>query len=222
MSRLALVAALCLLGSAALSAEPAAPGGSVVWNVDNLKSIGGHAVKVVGDPRVVENGGVKAVEFDGKDDALFVAANPLAGLKTFTAEVIFRPASGGPKEQRFLHFQPIGTEDRVLFETRLPPDTNRWFLDTYLQTGEGKHTLYAEKHLHPLDAWQHAAIVIDGRTMRHYVNGQEELSAAVDLKPLAAGATSIGVRFNRVHWFQGAIAKIRITPKALKPEEFLK
>jgi len=224
MPRLRFLTTLCLLsfGRAALAADPLAPAESVTWNIDNLTSIGGHAVTVVGQPRVVKADGVKAIEFDGQDDGLFVAANPLAGLTQFTAEVIFRPAAGGPKEQRFLHFQPDGTEDRVLFETRLPPGTDRWFLDTYLQTGEGKHTLFAEKFLHPLDSWQHAAIVVDGPSMRHYVNGKEELSAEVKLTPLAAGKTSIGMRFNQVHWFQGAIRQIRITPKALKPEEFLK
>ena len=40
------------------------------------------------------------------------------------------------------------------------------------QTGEGKHTLYAERFLHPLGLWYHATIVVDGKTMRHYVGGQ--------------------------------------------------
>ncbi len=205
-----------------LAADPPVPiKKAVVWNLDNLETIGGHKVTVVGKPRVIDADGGKAIEFDGKGDALFIAANPLAGLKEFTAEVIFRPVAGGPKEQRFLHFQPEGSEDRVLFETRLPSE-GRWFLDTYLQTGEGQHTLFAEKSLHELGPWYHAAIVLDGKTMRHYVSGKEELAADVKLIPLAAGQTSIGVRFNKVHWFQGAIRQIRITPAALKPDEFLK
>jgi hypothetical protein len=224
MPRFPLLATFCWLAFAPgiQAAEPAAAGGAVIWNVDNLESIGGHKVTVLGDPKVIDTDAGKAVRFDGQDDGLYVDANPLAGLTALTAEVVFKPAAGGPKEQRFLHFQPDGSEDRVLFETRLPPGTDRWFLDTYLQTGEGKHTLFADQFLHPLDAWQVATIVIDGRTMRHYVNCKEELSATVNLKPLAAGKTSIGMRFNRVHWFQGAIRQIRITPRALKPEEFLK
>lgn len=205
-------------GCVVVAADPSAE--SVVWNVDNLESIGGHAVTVVGAPRVIDTERGKAIEFDGRGDALFVDANPLAGLAQFTAEVIFRPAAGGPKEQRFLHFQPAGGEDRVLFETRLPGE-GQWFLDTYLQTGPGKHTLYAEKFLHPLGPWYHAAIVVHGRSMRHFVNGREELSADVQLTPLAAGGTSIGVRYNRVHWFQGAIRQIRVTPAALEPAQFL-
>lgn len=204
------------------SALPASPHtAAVVWNLDNLESIGGHQVTVVGKPRVIEAGRGKAIEFDGRGDGLFVAANPLAGLKEFTVEVIFRPAAGGPKEQRFLHFQPRGSEDRLLFETRLTPE-GRWFLDTYLQSGKVKQTLYADKFLHPLGSWQHAAIVVDGKTMRHYVGGKEELAADAQLTPLAEGQTSIGMRFNQVFWYQGAIRQIRITPAVLKPEAFLK
>jgi hypothetical protein len=194
----------------------------VVWNLDNLERIGGHQVTIVGKPRVIDTESGKAIEFGGKEDAIYVPANPLAGLKQFTAEVIFRPAAGGPKEQRFLHFQPDGNEDRVLFETRLPED-GKWFLDTYLQSGETtKCTLFADKFPHPLGPWYHAAIVVDGKTMRHFVNGKEELSSEIALTPLATGQTSIGVRFNKVHWYQGAIRQIRITPSVLRPAEFVK
>lgn len=196
------------------------PAGAIVWNLDNLESIGGHRVTVVGKPRVIATERGKAIEFDGRGDGLFVDANPLAGLKQFTAEVIFRPAAGGPKEQRFLHFQPDGSDDRVLFETRLPAD-GRWFLDTYLQTGPRNRTLFADKFAHPLGTWHHAALVVDGKTMRHYVDGKQELAGDIELAPLAAGQTSIGVRFNRVYWFQGAIHQIRVTPAVLEPTAFL-
>jgi hypothetical protein len=193
----------------------------VLWNIDSLQTIGGHQVTVVGKPRVIDTDRGKAIEFDGKGDGLIVAANPLAGLKEFTAEVVFRPAAGGPKEQRFLHFQPKDSEDRMLFETRLTPD-RRWFLDTYLQSGKEKQTLYAEKFLHPLNTWQHAAVVVDGKSMRHYVGGKEELAGDIQPAVLAAGQTSIGMRFNQVFWYQGAIRQIRITPAVLKPDAFLK
>jgi hypothetical protein len=203
----------------ALAADPLPK--SVVWNLDNLETIGGQAVTVVGKPKVIETNGKKAIEFNGRDDAIYVDANPLAGLKEFTAEVVFRPAAGGPKEQRFLHFQPKDVEDRLLFETRLP-ETGRWFLDTYVHTAVGNQTLFAKDSLHDLGPWYAAAIVIDGKSMRHYVNGKEELAAEFKFTPLAAGQTSIGVRFNKVHWYQGAISQIRITPAVLKPEDFLK
>src|SRR5262245_5813553 len=213
---------LVFLSVAILTAsQPANTSKPVVWNVDNLESIGGHKVRVVGKPRVIETDRGKAIEFDGKGDGLIVAANPLTGLKEVTVEVIFRLAAGGPKEQRFLHFQQKESEDRLLFETRLTDD-GRWFLDTHLQVGKAQRTLFAEKFPHALGTWHHAATVVDGKTMRHYVDGKEELAGDIQAAPLAAGQTSIGMRFNEVFWFQGAIRQIRITPAVLKSDAFLK
>ena len=39
---------------------------------------------------------------------------------------------------------------------------------------------------------------------------------------IGEGFTSVGVRQNKVNWFKGDIYKLRFTPKALKPSEFLK
>jgi putative heme-binding domain-containing protein len=193
---------------------------SITWQIDNLRSIGGHKVTVLGQPRVIDTPQGKAVEFDGVDDGLIVDSHPLAGAAKFTAEVIFRPAAGGPKEQRFFHLQETGSENRVLFETRL--DGPQWFLDTYVKSATADATLFAQDFKHPLDRWYHAALVVDGRTMRHYVNGKLELEKELAYQPQAAGQTSIGVRFNRVFWYQGAVRAARFTPRVLKPEEFLK
>src|SRR5437867_2853863 len=62
-----------------------------LWTFDNTTTIGGHKVSVVGHPRVIDTSMGKAVEFNGKDDALFLDVHPLAGAEAFTWEVIFRP-----------------------------------------------------------------------------------------------------------------------------------
>jgi len=193
----------------------------VTWNFNQLDQIGGHKTTVLGEPRVIETPEGKAVEFDGVDDGLFVDFNPLAGLEKFTAEVIFRPDAGGPQAQRFFHLQEDGSESRLLFETRLTPD-NQWFLDSFIKSGDGNYTLFAEKWPHPIGPWYHAAVVMDGKTMRHYVNGKEELSMPVMFKPHQPGRTSIGVRMNKVSWFKGAVRQFRLTPAVLMPEQFLK
>jgi hypothetical protein len=64
------------------------------------------------------------------------------------------------------------------------------------------------------------ALVYDGRLMRHFVDGHEELSGPLAIQPLGVGKTSIGVRMNRVFWFKGAVRKVRFTPRALSPKEF--
>ena len=194
---------------------------SITWNLDRLDMIGGHKVTVVGQPKVIDAPGGKALEFDGVDDAIFLDVNPLAGLKQFTVEIIFRPYEGGPKEQRFFHLQESGSENRVLFETRLTDD-GQWFLDTFLKSGEGNYTQLAKDSLHKLGPWYHAALTIDAKQMRHYVNGKEELTTAIEFTPLKGGQTSLGVRINKVHWYKGAIRQVRITPRVLAPDQFLK
>jgi len=193
----------------------------VVWAVDNLKSIGENTVTVLGAPKIIETSAGRALEFDGKQDGLLVSAQPLAGLKAFTLEVIFRPDAGGPNEQRFLHLQENGSENRVLIETRLRAD-GLWFLDTYIRSDETDETLFAEKFTHPVGRWYQAALVFDGSEMRHYVNGVRELSSKITFSPLHEGRTSIGVRINQVHWFKGAIRTIRFASRPLQPSEFLK
>lgn len=193
----------------------------VVWRLDNLESIGGRKPTVVGKPRVVTVGKEKWLEFDGQADGLFLDVHPLAGLKQFTVEVVFRPDANGLPEQRFFHMQEADSDDRVMFETRLTKD-GKWFLDTYIKSGDGNYTQLADKFHHPLGPWYHAAIVMDGSEMRHYVNGQLEMSTKAVYKPQRPGQTSLGVRQNKVHWYKGALKTARFTPRVLEVKEFLK
>jgi len=191
------------------------------WELNAVNNLGGYATRVLGAPRLIEIPQGKAAEFDGQQDGIIVDTNPLTGMERFTLEVVFRPDAGGPKEQRFVHLQEAGGENRILIETRLTGD-NRWFLDTFIRSGETNQTLYAEKFLHPVGEWYRAALVFDGREMRHYVNGIQEMSALIQYQPMKPGQISLGVRLNRVFWFKGAIRKVRFTHDALAPGEFLK
>ena len=187
-----------------------------VWRFDNLSRIGGHAVTVVGAPRVVETDAGKAIEFNGATDGLFFEVNPLAGLAQFTVEVEFLPAPSGPEEQRFVHFQEANTENRALVELRTLRGGS-WVLDTYLRHNEAERTLIDRAAVHSSAQWHTATLTFDGQTMKHYVDGVLEQSGDVAFKPLAAGRTSVGVRQNRVFWFKGRIRQIRIIPQALPP-----
>lgn len=196
-----------------------APAGSVTWEMDRTDGVGGHPTTVIGDPKVTKAPGGKAVLFDGVGDGLQVNANPIAGARAFTIEAVFRPDAGGAKEQRWLHVQDSAADNRVLLETRTAG--GEWFLDTFIKSGAGSRTLYAENFRHPLGRWYHVALVYDGAVMRHYVDGREELSGPLAVGPLGEGRTSIGVRLNRVHWFKGAVGRVRFTPRALAPREFM-
>jgi len=190
------------------------------WRIDNLSSIGGHAVTVLGHPRIVDAPGGHAIEFNGIDDALFLDVHPLAGAETWTWEVIFRPAAGGAPEQRFFHLQENGTDNRMLFEIRVIE--NQWCLDSFAKSGDASQALLDRTKLHPLNAWYHAAAVYDGHEFRNYIDGVLEGSAELHLEPQKAGQTSLGVRFTKVNYFKGAILAARMTPRALQPEDFMK
>jgi hypothetical protein len=218
------------------------PPDSVVWTLDNLQSIGGHPVsKVLGAPKVIDTPAGKAVEFNGVGDALFVSAEPVAGYAKWTAEVIFRPDAGGAQAQRWFHMQANGS-DRVLFELRNNGTT--WFLVSFVQSGANYARAYAVGFPHAVGAWYHAAIVVDGTSMKHYINGvyenagpcstptvptaegcatTEMLAAPYPLayQPIGAGGTSFGCRYTQEAFMKGAIRLARFTPRALTPAEFI-
>jgi hypothetical protein len=211
--RFVLVAVACVSLSAAVLGQSADPK-PVTWLVDNLTSVGGHAVTVEGTPRVVPTPVGNAVEFNGATDGLYIEANPLEGLKQFTVEILFEPAVDGTEEQRFLHVSQNDADNRALVELRLAPD-HTWCLDTYLRMGPPGLTLIDRNIRHEAGAWHTVALTYDGQTMTHYVDGKKELEGPVAFGPLGPGRVSIGVRQNKVSWFKGRIRQVRITPSAL-------
>jgi lysophospholipase L1-like esterase len=192
---------------------------AVTWKINSLDKINGQPAVTIGNPQVIKTADGKAVLFDGVDDGLIVNANPIAGAAAFTVEAVFRPDAGGTTEQRWFHIQESANDNRVLLEIRLTGD--QWFLDTFIKSGENKLTLYSENFKHQAGEWYHVALVFDGKTMRHFVDGREELSGPLTILPLGGGSTSIGVRMNRVFWFKGAVRKARFTARALLPKEFM-
>lgn len=171
-----------------------------------------------GNPVTIASPYGDAVLFDGKQDGLLVDKNPLVNLYQFTIEVIFRPDPKGQPEQRFLQMGEVNGE-RMMLETRLTSD-DQWYLDAYIKSGDSSKALIDKNKLHPAGEWYHLAFVVDNGKMDTYVAGKHELEGRVLFSPFKSGRTSIGVRMNKVYWFKGAIATIRVTPKALTPSEF--
>ena len=190
----------------------------VTWEINRLDHIGGQSVTLIGKPQVITTSTGRAVLFDGVADGLVIKGNPVSGSAAFTVEAVFRPDTGGTAEQRWLHIQEDAKDNRILLEIRLSGD--QWFLDSFIKSGEDKRTLYSENFKHKTGEWYHVALVYDGVSMHHFVDGKEELSGPLTIQPLGEGSTSIGVRMNRVFWFKGAVRKARFTQRALSPAEF--
>jgi hypothetical protein len=209
-----------------LTAAVSAPQPGEVWRFDNITQIGGGKTTVLGHPHTIETPFGKAVEFNGKDDALFVDVHPLAGAEAFTWEIVFHPDADGAAAQRFFHLQEIDpktgrdTQTRMLMETRL--SEGKWSLDSFALTGGESQALFDAKKVHPAGRWYAVAAVYDGHEFRNYVDGELQNRADLHLAPQGAGHSSIGTRIDRRDYFKGAILEARFSRRALAPEELLK
>ncbi len=193
----------------------------IIWKIDSSLKIGKITPIVVGDPKLDKDDGFTSFYFNGESDGIILPVNPVHKLKKFTVEVLFKPSSEGNREQRFVHFQDK-SGNRGLIEVRLRE--GQWWLDTYLhvrKTGKGR-TLVDRTQRHPCDQWYWAALVYDGKVMRHYLNANEELSGEINFGPMESGIISIGVRLNQLFWFKGNISEIRFHSKTLRKENLQK
>lgn len=188
------------------------------WKLSDLIGKTTEGLQIRGNPGIVKYKSNEAVSFNGSSDAIFLESMPLTGLEQFTIEVILRPAGGGNFEQRFLHCGEV-QGDRVLLELR--STLTEWYLDAFIKVGDKQVVLIDPGLLHPLDQWVHVAYVVDHGQLETFVNRKKELAGKIEMTPLRVGKTSIGVRQNEVSWFKGAIYKIRISPRALKPDDFM-
>jgi len=198
-----------------------------LWDIDNLENIGGHAVSILGNPEVVTTDKGDAVHFNGNGDRLLVDANPIGEAKEFTVEVVFWADACYPNniEQRFVHIQdpddPL--QKRVMIELRINQDNNM-YLDGFINTDNDNLTLADETLTHPTETWLHAAVTYKDGVFSTYVNGELELSGNVSYQNLilgSTGKTSLGSRMDERSWFIGSIKTLKVTRKALEPNDFL-
>lgn len=213
MKTFTMVAAL-LFAVACTTPEPIP--GTIDWRVADLPAID----SVKGAPTLVDTKLGKAVRFNGETDGYYLGVNPLQGMEEVTIEVIFRQAGDAKFEQRFLHMGTIRGA-RILFETRVNPDAT-WYLDTFIRLDkETDLVLIDPEQTHPCDRWYNLAMVVADGKATSYVNGVQQLTGEIPYREISEGITSVGVRQNQVCWFKGDMYRIRITPKALQPAEFL-
>ncbi len=216
-----------LLGVAMCGAAAAQEAGQQsVWRLDRTDSVGGHPVKVVGHPHVVDSPLGKAIQFYG-EDGLFVDVHPLAGAETWTWEMIFRPDADGKPEQRVFHLQAIDpatgkdvAEERMLFEIRIVQ--GEWCLDSFATSGGQRLPLLNCEKRYPFGKWYRVTTVYDGKTLKNYVGNELQGQGEVKLVPQRPGHSSLGVRINLVDYYKGEMWGTRFTRSALGVGDFWK
>lgn len=205
---------LLILATACQSRQQNIPG-TIDWMVAELPQID----SCLGNPQGVETKLGEAVQFNGQE-AFFLNNNPLSGMEELTIEAIFKPDADGQSEQRFLHLGEL-SDERIMLETRVKPNGS-WYFDAYVRRPDGQGFALIDSCLtHPTDQWYHVAFVCSKDSIFSYVNGKLEKTAAFEYQVINKGISSVGVRQNKVCFFKGQLYRIRITPKALKAEQFL-
>ncbi|MBD0823748.1 LamG-like jellyroll fold domain-containing protein [Aestuariibaculum marinum] len=187
------------------------------WELSSLLKEDFNGI-IDGHPIVVSSSIGEVLSFNGINDALFLNQMPLKDLETFTVEMIFKPATDGSFEQRVLHIGEV-SRDRMLLEIRVL--NGYWYFDGFVKSGEHKKALIDESLMHKSGVWHHVALVVEKHKLTTYVNGVRELQEPFEFRPIQTGKTSIGVRLNKRSWFKGDIYKIRITPNAITPIDFM-
>jgi hypothetical protein len=198
-----------------------------VWRFGQTTSLGEHATKVLGAPKVIDTQIGKAVAFNGVDDALFVNVHPLAGATAWTWEMIFRPDADGKPAQRIFHLQSVdpatGADiptERMLFEIRIV--NGQWCLDSFATAGGHSRALLNCEKLHPFGPWYRVTAVYDGKMFRNYVGDGLQGEGELELPAERPGRASVGTRIDLRDYYKGAMFEARFTSRALPVGEFLK
>jgi hypothetical protein len=224
------LATACVLLGVGLPVPAAA---QEVWRFDQTASVGGHATKVLGAPKVIDTAIGKAVAFNGVDDALFFDVHPLAGAATWTWEMIFKPDADGKPAQRIFHLQSVDpatgadiANERMLFEIRIVAGADgkpaQWCLDSFATAGDQSRTLLNCEKLHPFGPWYRVTAVYDGKMLRNYVGDELQGEGELNLPPERPGRSSVGTRIDLRDYYKGAMYEARFTRKALDVAGFLK
>jgi Concanavalin A-like lectin/glucanases superfamily len=226
-----LVTACFVLASAVTIAAPASA--QEIWRFDQTASLGTHATRVLGHPQVIDTEIGKAIAFNGVDDALFVGVHPLAGVATWTWEMIFKPDADGKPAQRVFHLQSVDpstgldiANERMLFEIRIVASTDgqpaQWCLDSFATAGGQSRALLNCEKLHPFGKWYRVTAVYDGKMLHNYVGDELQGEGALVIPAERPGRSSVGTRIDLRDYYKGAMYEARFTRRALDVGDFLK
>ena len=210
---------LVVLASGCASSQSAVkepPPLTVQWPVTGLSKVGGYRARSLGTPKVKDDGKGPAVCFSGADDGLDVAINPLDLQTGFTIEVLFKPEAGGNPTQQFLHVQD-SQGGSILLEIGMGA-RGEFRLHSFAKVGEEGRDL-DNATIHPSGTWYWAALTYSEEVLRLYLNGQEQASTPIAMRPMTSGQLGIGYKLSEENWFRGCIREVRFANGALSPEK---
>jgi hypothetical protein len=213
------LAGLVALGPGCASSQPGvkeAPPLTVQWPVTGLSKVGGYRARPLGTPTVKNDGSGPAVCFSGQDDGLDVAINPLDLQTGFTIEVLFKPETGGNPTQQFLHVQD-SQGGSILLEIGMGA-RGEFRIHSFAKVGEEARDL-DNATIHRSGIWYWAALTYSEEVLRLYLNGQEQASAPIAMRPMTSGQMGIGYKLSEENWFRGCIREVRFANQALAPEK---
>ncbi|KXI26771.1 LamG domain-containing protein [Paraglaciecola hydrolytica] len=210
---------ICLFCSFSIIADE-----SQTWMLDNLSNIGGHGLHIEGQPKVVGSQDKLSLLFDGNQDRIQIAGNLVAGMQSFTLELLVKPYAPTPngREPRIIHIEdPNNSQHRITLEMRFTKQ-NQWYLDAFLMDGDSRFTLIDSNLTHPINQWVNIAMTYHNGEFNSYVNGQKELSTNMQFSPMPETAlTSIGARMNKVHYLHGELKQLRANNRVLSAHEMI-
>jgi hypothetical protein len=187
---------------------------TVAWPVSGLGKVGGYHARALGTPKIKDDGQGPAVCFSGADDGLDVAINPLDLQTGFTIEVLFKPEAGGNPTQQFLHVQD-SQGGSILLELGAGPN-GEFRLHSFAKVGEEGRDL-DNPTIHPAGAWYWASLTYSEEVLRLYLNGEEQATTPIALRPMTSGQMGIGYKLSEENWFRGCIKEVRFANAALPP-----
>jgi hypothetical protein len=158
-----------------------------------------------------------ALDFDGVDDYVEVADNgSLSGTGPITIEAWIKPTGAPIAFSEIVDREPSGTGGGYSFLLNNDRLLHLWIGDGTDWTNSVGTTQLLD------DTWYYVVGVANGTDIRVYVNGVQQGTTPAQGPP--ANQTGVNLRIGRqcgtgLRWFNGTIDEVRITNRALTPEE---
>ena len=124
------IAVLASLAVALAGCSTTQQGNGTTWTLDDPARIGGNTAEQIGSPKAESAPVGRVLRFNGESDGLLLPVNPIQGWPEFTIEMLIKPDTTGPIEQRFFHVQDQANfiAQRAFPVVAVPQQSNRYYV----------------------------------------------------------------------------------------------